>query len=56
MPYAFFINDEEVMINLDTILKNQKQSTEGTISILYQPQAIHRVKPVTRCTSSLEGF
>lgn len=32
-----------------------KCSTEETLRIVYQPQAIFRVKAITRCTGSLSG-
>ena len=33
----------------------QVVETEKVLDIIYQPQAIFRVRAVTRCTSSLEG-
>ncbi|CAL1527907.1 unnamed protein product [Lymnaea stagnalis] len=56
VPYAFFVNGVEITETLikavgeDVILK-----TESALEIVYQPQAIFRVRAVTRCTSSLEG-
>ena len=34
---------------------SRKLSTETVLSILYQPQAVFRVRTVTRCTASLPG-
>lgn len=38
------------------VCRNQKASTEAVLSIVYQPQAVFRVRSVTRCTSSLPGL
>ncbi|GAM19507.1 hypothetical protein SAMD00019534_026820 [Acytostelium subglobosum LB1] len=53
MPYSFFVGDNEIVSNLKNHLEGQ--SDETTISIYYQPQAVFRVTPVTRCSSSMEG-
>lgn len=53
-PYAFFVNEKEIVNNLESVVEGNV-STEKTISIVYQPQAIFRVIAVTRCTSSIEG-
>ena len=57
VPYTFFINETEVTSSLDETLKTQKQETETekVLNIVYQPQAIFRVRAVTRCTSTIEG-
>lgn len=36
-------------------MDRKDKSTEDTITIVYQPQAIFRVRAVTRCTSTLTG-
>ena len=55
LPYSFYVNDEEVVRDLKTFLTERKISTETTLSIVYQPQAVFRVRPLTRCTSTLPG-
>ncbi|XP_038074325.1 notchless protein homolog 1-like [Patiria miniata] len=55
VPYSFFVNDAEVTTSLEETLKTQKQETEKVLNIIYQPQAVFRVRAVTRCTSSIEG-
>lgn len=55
IPYAFFVNDVEITTTLADALKAQNVETEKVLDIVYQPQAIFRVRPVTRCTSSLPG-
>ncbi|XP_071790204.1 notchless protein homolog 1-like [Asterias amurensis] len=57
VPYTFFINETEVTSSLEETLKTQKQETETekVLNIVYQPQAIFRVRAVTRCTSTIEG-
>ncbi|XP_039266898.2 notchless protein homolog 1-like [Styela clava] len=54
-PYAFFVNDNEIVKDLGSVIKEGNISTEKTISIVYQPQAVFKVIAVTRCTSSIEG-
>ena len=57
MPYAFYINATEIVKSVydDAIASEESVSTETIFSILYHPQAIFRVRSVTRCSSSLEG-
>lgn len=54
-PFLFFVNDEEIKDCLDKSLNLAKLDTENVIDIIYQPQAMFRVRPVTRCTSSMPG-
>ncbi|XP_076069469.1 notchless protein homolog 1 [Oratosquilla oratoria] len=53
-PYSFFVNENEITGTLEKALEGAA-SEEKVVSILYQPQAIFRVRAVTRCTSSLPG-
>ncbi|XP_038670525.1 notchless protein homolog 1 isoform X1 [Scyliorhinus canicula] len=55
LPLAFYVNETEIVTSLETTLQEQKVETENVIDIIYQPQAVFRVRAVTRCTSSLEG-
>lgn len=55
VPYAFFINNKEITRNLENTLEAEQISSEHVIDIIYQPQASFKVRPVTRCTSSLPG-
>lgn len=54
-PFLFFVQDEEIKECLDKSLNLSKVDTENVIDIVYQPQAMFRVRPVTRCTSSMPG-
>ncbi|XP_068220700.1 notchless protein homolog 1 [Palaemon carinicauda] len=53
-PYSFFVNENEVTDDLAGVL-DESTSEEKVMTILYQPQAVFRVRAVTRCTSSLPG-
>lgn len=54
MPYAFFVDDKEITGNLDECLDaKQKFSTELVVDIVYQEQAVFKVRPITRCTRSV---
>jgi len=54
-PYLFFHKEVEVRESLAEVLRLQLVDYEATLSIVYQPQAVFRVRGVTRCTSSLAG-
>nr|CAB3264348.1 notchless protein homolog 1 [Phallusia mammillata] len=54
-PYAFYVNEKEILNDLETVVKQENVSTESAIKIIYQPQAVFKVRAVTRCTSSIEG-
>ncbi|KAJ8312936.1 hypothetical protein KUTeg_010309 [Tegillarca granosa] len=56
VPYSFFVNDTEITESLIKALdKDTLEHTEKVLDIIYQPQAVFRVRAVTRCTSSIEG-
>jgi len=55
--YQFHVNDFEITDSLRKTIVQQEDniSTENAIEIRYEPQAVFRVKAVTRCTSSMPG-
>jgi len=55
LPYSFFIKDVEVAEELGAHLLRNKVSVETELQIVYQPQAVFRVRPVSRCTASMPG-
>eukprot|EP00727_Mastigamoeba_balamuthi_P007693 m51a1_g3544 hypothetical protein (481) ;mRNA; f:988778-990464 len=50
VPYSFYVNDEEVVGALPAGI-----SSEQVLRIVYVPQAVFRVRPVTRTTATLSG-
>ncbi|XP_071443730.1 notchless protein homolog 1 isoform X2 [Hetaerina americana] len=54
-PFAFFVNDKEITNTLGTAVDESTLNTEQVLDIVYQRQAVFRVRPVTRCTSSIPG-
>ncbi|XP_076453353.1 notchless protein homolog 1-like [Babylonia areolata] len=55
-PYSFFVNDVEICESLEkTVSKETLQNAEQVLDIVYQPQAVFRVRAVTRCTSTLQA-
>ena len=50
MPYSFFVGDLEVTSSLQETLERLTVDSEKVLNIVYQPQAVFRVKAVTRCT------
>ncbi|KAG1346954.1 notchless protein [Cocos nucifera] len=55
LPYAFYISDQELVVQLGTYLQQNKVSVEKVIRIVYQPQAIFRIRPVNRCSATIAG-
>ncbi|XP_059526507.1 notchless protein homolog 1 isoform X2 [Myotis daubentonii] len=55
LPLAFYVHDAEIVSSLGRTLESQAVETEKVLDIIYQPQAVFKVRAVTRCTSSLEG-
>ncbi|KNA23871.1 hypothetical protein SOVF_021080 [Spinacia oleracea] len=55
LPYAFYISDNELVVELGNYLQKNKVSVEKVVQIVYQPQAIFRIRPVNRCSATIAG-
>ena len=55
VPFAFYAAENEVIGQLGEHLRKHKASVEQVLRIVYQPQALFRVRPVTRCSSAIPG-
>ena len=64
VPYSFYAkvqkngveDDVEIVSSLADLLKNDSSiSTETVLNLVYQPLAVFRVRPVSRCTDTLPG-
>jgi ribosome assembly protein 4 len=60
LPYAFYVNEVEVMSSLKETLEQIRESDpahslEETLTIKYQPLSVYRVRPVTRCVETMPG-
>ncbi|XP_076750219.1 notchless protein homolog 1 [Xylocopa sonorina] len=55
VPFVFYVNDSEIVDSLGNNIKESISISEDVVEIIYQPQAIFKVRAVTRCTGSLEG-
>lgn len=56
VPYSFFVNDKEITESLGATLDEKTlEGSEQVLDIIYQPQAVFKVRAVTRCTSSIPG-
>lgn len=53
--YSFFINESEIVGNIGDVVEQEVLETEKVVEIVYQPQAIFRVRAVSRCTSTISG-
>ena len=56
VPYEFYINDVEVRGTLAAAIEAAKSvQSERVLEIVYRPQALFRVRAVSRCSSSMSG-
>ena len=60
VPYSFYASlketaDTPVESDLKSLFTKHDLSTENVLVLTYQPLAIFRVRPVTRCTDTLQG-
>mmetsp|Transcript_45007 Transcript_45007/g.97076 ORF Transcript_45007/g.97076 Transcript_45007/m.97076 type:complete len:512 (+) Transcript_45007:78-1613(+) len=58
LPYSFHLEETEIVSSLASTfgkLADAKKSTERVLQITYYPLSVFRVRPITRCTSSLNG-
>ncbi|PSN52454.1 Notchless protein 1 [Blattella germanica] len=55
VPYVFYVNEKEITKSLEDVLEKDLLNLEEVVDIVYQQQAIFKVRAVTRCTSSLPG-
>jgi ribosome assembly protein 4 len=55
VPYSCYVNDVEVTESLRETLVEVGASSEGVITVTYQPLAVFRVRPVVRCTDTMPG-
>lgn len=55
VPFLFFINDKEITHDLQSVVEKDSLNCEDVVDIIYQQQAVFKVRPVTRCTSSMPG-
>lgn len=57
LPYSFYVKEEEITSTLLKTLQTlgKLSEHEDVIPIVYQPQAVFRVRSVTHCTSTLPG-
>ena len=53
--YLFYVGEEEVKNTIKECFKRVLVNKERTLPVIYKPQAMFRVRPVTRCTSSMPG-
>ncbi|KNC78588.1 notchless protein like 1 [Sphaeroforma arctica JP610] len=55
-PYTFYINDQELVTDVGThIEKHMEDNGEQIIDITYRPQAVFKVRAVTRCAATIPG-
>ncbi|CAD7703119.1 unnamed protein product [Ostreobium quekettii] len=55
VPYSFQVGGLELAAPLGDHLRQHAASVEAALKIVYRPQAVFRVRPISRCTASLAG-
>uniref|UniRef100_K3WRG0 NLE domain-containing protein n=1 Tax=Globisporangium ultimum (strain ATCC 200006 / CBS 805.95 / DAOM BR144) TaxID=431595 RepID=K3WRG0_GLOUD len=55
VPYSLFVGETEITTSLQATVEELKLSTETALTITFQPLAVFRVRPVTRCSDTLQG-
>ncbi|KAL3732675.1 hypothetical protein ACJRO7_029342 [Eucalyptus globulus] len=50
-PYTFYILDQELVVSLNLYCRKTKK----VLSVVCQPQAIFRIRPVNRCSATIAG-
>ena len=59
-PYEFYINEIEAQTEVrgtleETLERLNHHEVEKVLQIVYQPLELFKVRPVTRCSSSMPG-
>ena len=54
-PYSLIVNGVEIIEGISKDLPTAAVESEEILRIEYIPQAVFRVRPISRCTSSLAG-
>ncbi|KAL0682328.1 hypothetical protein Bca4012_049175 [Brassica carinata] len=55
LPYSFYVSDEELLVPVGTYLEKNQVSVEKVLTIVYQQQAVFRIRPVNRCSQTIAG-
>lgn len=55
VPYTFFVAGNEITASLKKAIEGDVIETEKIIEVTCIPQAVYRVRAVTRCSSSIPG-
>lgn len=56
IPYEFYVNEVEVRGTLCAAIEAAEGvQSERVLEIVYRPQAMFRVRSVSRCSSSMSG-
>ena len=55
--YQFYLGDKEVKISIQEVLEKQKElfNAEMVLPLTFRPEAMFKIRPVTRASSTLEG-
>lgn len=54
-PFLFFVKETEITKTLVEAIDKESIGSENVVDIIYQQQAVFKVRPVSRCTSSIPG-
>jgi len=54
-PILFFVQEQEITESLKDTMAMLLVNRERAVPVVYKPQSVFRVRPVTRCTASMPG-
>ncbi|VVB13457.1 unnamed protein product [Arabis nemorensis] len=56
LPYSFYVSDEELLVSVGSYMETNRVSVEKVLKIVYQEQAVFRIRPVNRCSQTIAGI
>jgi ribosome assembly protein 4 len=56
ISYVFMVENQEIRVDLlETLKKSNNFTSESIVKIVYRPESLFSIKPLTRASSTLEG-
>lgn len=54
-PFSFFVEEREVVTELSRMTDELGIGAEAVVSIIYQPQAVFKVRAISQCSATIRG-
>eukprot|EP00049_Salpingoeca_infusionum_P002101 m.54068 g.54068 ORF g.54068 m.54068 type:complete len:498 (+) comp11387_c1_seq1:172-1665(+) len=55
VPFSFYVNEAEITKTLVEVVEEQNLTSEEVVTIVYQPQAVFKVRAISQCTGTIPG-